>query len=126
MVANDRTDALPRSGAVAGGFCGALSAVLLLAAYFFRILLTAKLQTDLKPFREIFAQTTTAFQPLQRYRIFEFLASFFMNFSQYIQIYQNQQLMQDLFSKVLPFRCCHLLNPINVTPILNVPTIVHL
>jgi hypothetical protein len=36
MVANDRTDALPRSGAVAGGFCGALSAVPLLAAYFFK------------------------------------------------------------------------------------------
>jgi hypothetical protein len=28
IAANDRTDALPRSGAVAGGFCRALSAVL--------------------------------------------------------------------------------------------------
>jgi hypothetical protein len=31
-----RTDALPRSGAVAGGFCGALSEMPLLAAYFFK------------------------------------------------------------------------------------------
>jgi hypothetical protein len=66
MVANDRTDALPRSGAVAGGFCGALAAVPLLAASFFRILLPTVLQTDLKPFREIYAQATTAFQHLQR------------------------------------------------------------
>jgi hypothetical protein len=87
MVANDRTDALPRSGAVAGGFCGALSAVPLLAASFFRILLPTELQTDLKPFREIFAQITTAFQPSQRYKISEFLASFFMNFIQDIQFF---------------------------------------
>jgi hypothetical protein len=53
MVNNDRTDALPRSGAVAGGFCGALAAVPLLAAHFFRILLPTKLQTDLKPFRAV-------------------------------------------------------------------------
>jgi hypothetical protein len=36
MTENDRTDALPRSGAVAGGFCGALAAVPLLAACFFK------------------------------------------------------------------------------------------
>lgn len=87
IVANDRTDALPRSGAVAGGFCGALSAVPLLAAYFFKILLLTELQTDLKPFRDFFTQATTTFQPSQRYKISEFLASFFMNFIQDIQLF---------------------------------------
>jgi hypothetical protein len=55
-------------------------AVLLLAAHFFRILLLTELQTDLKPFREIFTQATTAFQPLQRYQISEFLVAFFYDF----------------------------------------------
>jgi hypothetical protein len=76
IVQNDGTDALPRSGAVAGGFCGALSAVPLLAAYFFRILLPTELQTDAQPFHDIFAQATTAFQPLQRYEFFHSLSLF--------------------------------------------------
>jgi hypothetical protein len=75
-VDNDRTDALPRSGAVAGGFCGALAAVPLLAAHFFRILLLTELQTGTQPFREIFAQATTAFQPLQRYKFLNSLYLF--------------------------------------------------
>jgi hypothetical protein len=68
IVANDRTDALPRSGAVAGGVCGALAAVPLLAAYFFRILLPPKLQTDIGSFCD--------FQPLQRDEFFNILHSF--------------------------------------------------
>jgi hypothetical protein len=50
----------------------------LVSSIFFRILLLTKLQTDFKPFREIFAQPITAFQPLQRYQISEFLVPFFM------------------------------------------------
>jgi hypothetical protein len=53
-------------------------AVLLLAAYFFRILLPTELQTDLKPFREMFPQATTAFQRLQRYEFLNSLHLFFM------------------------------------------------
>jgi hypothetical protein len=74
----------PRRRAVAWGYGAGLSAVRLLAAYFFRILLPTELQTDLKPFREIFAQTTTAFQRLQRYQISKFLVAFFYDFIQNI------------------------------------------
>jgi hypothetical protein len=45
---------------------------------FFLILLPTKLQTDLKPFREIIAQITTDFQPLQRYKFLNSLSFFFM------------------------------------------------
>jgi hypothetical protein len=78
---------LPRSGAVAGGFCGALAAVPLLAAPFFRILLLTKLQTNLKPFREMFAQLNRDFQRLQRYQISEFLVAFFYDFIKNIQLF---------------------------------------
>jgi hypothetical protein len=49
MVDNDRTDALPRSGAVAGGFCGALAAVPLFSTVFLNII-THLLKTKIDNF----------------------------------------------------------------------------
>jgi hypothetical protein len=51
----------PRRRAFAWG-CGAgLSGSALVSSIFFRILLLTELQTDFKPFREIFAQLNRAF-----------------------------------------------------------------
>jgi hypothetical protein len=88
---------LPRSGAVAGGFCGALAAVPLLAAHFFRILLRTELQTDLKPFREIFAQATTAFQRLQRYEFLNSLYLFYEFYFIYLNLLQSKTYVERFF-----------------------------
>jgi hypothetical protein len=45
---------------------------------FFLILLPTELQTDIKPFREIFAQLNRDFQRLQRYEFLNSLYLFFM------------------------------------------------
>jgi hypothetical protein len=91
---------LPRSGAVAGGVCGALAAVPLLAAHFFRILLLPELQTDLKPFHEFFAQTTTDFQRLQRYEFLNSLHFFLWILFQIFNSFRINNLRRTFFQRL--------------------------
>jgi hypothetical protein len=54
MVANDGTDAYAPQSSLVRWVLRGVGGSALLAAYFFRILLPTKLETDLKPFPKIF------------------------------------------------------------------------